>query len=219
MRQGTRAQGASLPHRVVAVSQDALAGHRGATRRPLHGGGQGRGGQGPGPTTAGIPARLDDAGRVPRRLGRRTHPDGPPGRTGGPHSPLRHHLVSGSDPQVQVPPERGADRLLLPAAVRPGLAAVLSGGHRQGAGPSGANDPRRADDRPTGDLAVRDGSEHPAHLPLRAHHQPHRRRARRAPVPPPAGLADGLLPGASGRRFGGAGAGIGEYPQFSHQLR
>src|SRR5262249_7272064 len=57
-----------------------------------------------------------------------------------------------------------------------------------------------------------------ADLSVRAHHQPHRRRTRRAPIPPPAGSADGLLSGAARRRFGGAGARIGEHPQFSHQL-
>ena len=59
---------------------------------------------------------------------------------------------------------------------------------------------------------------HPAHLSVLPHHQPHRRRARRPPVPSPAGPADGLLPGAAGRRFGGAGARAGEHPQFPHQL-
>ena len=49
-------------------------------------------------------------------------------------APVRHHLVSGRDPQVSPSPERGAGRVVLPAAVRAGLAAVLSGGDRQGAG-------------------------------------------------------------------------------------
>ena len=68
------------------------------------------------------------------------------------------------------------------------------------------------------DLGVRDRSGHPADLSVRAHHQPHRRRTRRAPVPPSAGVADGLFPGAARRRLGGAGARTGEHPQFSHQL-
>ena len=50
------------------------------------------------------------------------------------------------------------------------------------------------------------------------HHQPHRRRARRPAVPPPAGAADRLLPGAAGRRFGGARARAGEHPQLPHRL-
>ena len=100
----------------------------------------------------------------------------------------------------------------------PGLAAVLSGGHRQGAGAPGVEHARRAGHRSAGDLDFRDRSGHPADLSVRAHHQPHRRRTRRAPVPPSAGSADGLFPGAAGRRFGGAGARIGEHPQFSHQL-
>ena len=52
-----------------------------------------------------------------------------------------------------------------------------------------------------------------------AHHQPHRRRTRCATVPPSAGVADGLLPGAAGRQFGGAGARTGEHPQFSSPAR
>ena len=68
------------------------------------------------------------------------------------------------------------------------------------------------------DLGVRDHSRHPAHLSVRAHHQPHRRRARRAAVPPSAGAADRLFPGAARRRFGGAGARAGEHPQFPDQL-
>ena len=40
----------------------------------------------------------------------------------------------------------------------------------------------------------------------------------RAAVPPSAGAADGLFPGAARRRFRGAGARTGEHPQFPHQL-
>ena len=58
----------------------------------------------------------------------------------------------------------------------------------------------------------------PAHLSLLAHHQPHRCRTRRAAVPPSAGAADRLFPGAPRRRFGGAGARAGEHPQFPDQL-
>ena len=135
-----------------------------------------------------------------------------------PHAPLRHHLVPRRDPEIPAPARRGAGRLLLPAAVRAGLAAVLPGGDRQGAGASLALHARRAGDRPGRDLAVRDRARHPAHLPVLAHHQPHRRRARRAAVPPSAGAADGLFPGAPRRRFRGARARAGEHPQFPHQL-
>ena len=44
-------------------------------------------------------------------------------------------------------------------------------------------------------------------VPLFAHDEPHRRRAGRSPVPPPAGAADLLFPGAACRRFGGPCAG------------
>ena len=125
----------------------------------------------------------------------------------------------GSDPQISASSRRGADRVVLSAAIRPGLAAILSGGHRQGVGTPGAEYPRRAGHRSAGDLDFRDRSEHPADLSVRAHNQSNRRRTRRSPIPPSAGFADGLLPGAARRRFGGTGARTGEYPQFSHQLR
>ena len=151
-------------------------------------------------------------------LGRRPDPDDPPGRIVRHRPPFRHHLVSRRDPQISPSPERGAGRFILPAAVCAGLAAVLPGGDRQGAGAPLPEHARRAGDRPGGDLDVRDRSGNSADLSVRAHHQPHRRRARRAPVPPSAGVADGLFPGAARRRFRGAGARAGEHPQFSHQL-
>ena len=45
-------------------------------------------------------------------------------------SAIRHHLVSRSDPQISASSRRGVDRVVLSAAIRPGLAAILSGGHR-----------------------------------------------------------------------------------------
>ena len=163
-------------------------------------------------------ARPDDAGRTACALGRRTDLDGPPGRTVGDDPPLRHHLVHGGDPQIPASAERSAGGLVLPANVRFGLAAVLPGGDRQGSGASRPEHAGRADHRPAGDLGFRNCSGNPADLSLRAHHQPHRRRARRAPVSSFAGIADGLFPGAPRRRFGGAGARTGEHPQFSHQF-
>jgi ABC-type bacteriocin/lantibiotic exporter with double-glycine peptidase domain len=49
--------------------------------------------------------------------------------------------------QAMPPVRRGDRRLLLPAAVRAGDAAVLPGGDRQGAHPSRLHHPRRADHR------------------------------------------------------------------------
>ena len=49
-----------------------------------------------------------------------------------------HHLVPRRDAQIPASAGRGAGGLVLPAAVRPGLAAVLPGGDRQGAGASRA---------------------------------------------------------------------------------
>ena len=57
VRQGSRAQGARLPDRLVAACQDAVAGHRGPARWRLPGARQGRRGQGPGAVAAGAAAR------------------------------------------------------------------------------------------------------------------------------------------------------------------
>ena len=81
-------------------------------------------------------ARVDDAGRIRGGLGRRSGPDDAPRRPVRPRAPLRHHLVPRRDPQVPASARRGAGRLVLPAALRAGLAAVLPGRHRQGAGAS-----------------------------------------------------------------------------------
>ena len=124
----------------------------------------------------------------------------------------------GAHPQISPPARRGAGRLVLPAAVCTGLAAVLPGRHRQGAGASQHEHARCAGHRPCRYRGVRERCWDPAHLSVRAHHQPHRRRTRRAPVPPSAGVADRLFPGAARRRFGGAGARTGEHPQFPDQL-
>ena len=218
MRQGPRPEGAGVADRMVAARADSPPRHRVPARWRLHGAGQGLRGQGAGPVAADR-ARPHDARGVRRGLGRRADLDGASGRPGGRRAPLRHHLVPGRDPQVSPAAGRGAGRVVLPAAVRPDLAAVLPGGHRQGAGAPLAQHPRRAGHRPSGDLGVRDRFGHPAHLSVLPHHQPHRRRARRPPVPSPAGPADGLLPGAAGRRFGGAGARAGEHPQLSSPAR
>ena len=113
---------------------------------------------------------------------------------------------------------RGAGRLVLPAAVRPRLAAVLPGRHRQGARPSQPEHARRPGHRPGRHLGVRDGPRHPAHLPFCPHDQPDRRRTRRPAVPPSRGAADRLFPGPARRRFGGARARAREHPQLSHEL-
>ena len=70
-----------------------------------------------------------------------------------------------------------------------------------------------------GNLALRGRARDPAHLPVRPHHQPHRRRARRTAVPPSAGAADRLFPGAASRRLGRARARAREHPQLPDRLR
>ena len=61
--------------------------------------------------------------------------------------------------------------------------------------------------RPRRRRRVRDRARHPAHLPVRPYHQPHRRRAGRAAVPPSHGAADRLFPG---RRVGDSVARVRE---------
>ena len=78
---------------------------------------------------------------------------------------------------------------------------------------------RGADRGACRDLALRIDPERAAHLPLRAHHQPHRRGTRGAPLSPPLGTAACLFPGAARRRFRGAGARARKHPQFLDQLR
>ena len=97
---------------------------------------------------------------------------------------VRHHLVSGRDPQISPAAGRSAGRLVLPAALCAGVAAVLPGRHRQGARASQHEHARRAGDRPGRDRPLRDDSRHPAHLSVLAHDQSHRRRAGRQAVPP-----------------------------------
>ena len=218
MRQGSRAQGESPQDRLVAACQDTVARHRSSARWRIHRGRQGWRRQGFGPVATAAPACFDDTGRTSRGLGRRADPDDTPGRIIRYRPPLRHHLVSGRDPQIPASPQRGTGCVVLSAGVCAGLAAVLPGGDRQGAGASLAEHARRAGHRPGGDLAVRDHFGHPADLSVLAHHQPHRRRTRRAAVPPFARAADGLFPGAPRRRFRGARARAGEHPQFPHQL-
>ncbi len=139
-------------------------------------------------------------------LGRTIDPDDPPRRSVGHYPPLRHRLVSGRDPQISPSARRGAGRIVLPATVRTGFAAVFPGGDRQGAGAPIADHPRCPGSRTGVDLGVRNRTRNPAYLSVFPHHQPDRRRTRRAPVSPFAGFADGLFPGAARRRLGGAGA-------------
>src|SRR5262249_28191144 len=80
-----------------------------------------------GQAAASARAGFEAGGGVARGVGRGVNPDAPRGRIVRDHPPVRHHLVSGSDPQISTSPERGAGRVVLPAAVRPGLAAVLPG--------------------------------------------------------------------------------------------
>ena len=81
-------------------------------------------------------------------LGRPPCADDAARRAGRSVAPLRHHLVSRRHPQIPPSARRGAGRLVLPAAVRAGLAAVLPGRHRQGAGASQPEHARRAGHRP-----------------------------------------------------------------------
>ncbi len=218
MRPGIRAQGTGPPHSLVPAGRHATARHRVPSRWRISAGRKGRARQGPGAGAARAAARPDDARRVRGGLGSPADPDDPPRRIVRPRPPVRHHLVPGGDPQIPLFAERGPARLVLPAAARPGLAAVLPGGDRQGAGAPLARHARCAGARAIDDVGIRDGAGNSPHPSVLAHHQPHRRRARRAPVSPSAGAADGLFPGAARRRFDRAGPRTGEHPQFPHQL-
>jgi hypothetical protein len=96
---------------------------------------------------------------------------------------------------------------------------VLPGGDGQGAGASRADHARRDRHRPAGGDGVRSRALRHPQLCLRPHHQPHRRRTRRAAVPPSAQPAAGLLPGAPRRRHRGARARTGEHPPVPHRQR
>src|SRR4029077_4334788 len=115
-------------------------------------------------------------------------------------------LVSWGDPQISPSPARGPSRVVLPAVAWPDFAVVLPGGHRQGAGAPILEYPRCPGSRTDSRLGFRDRPWDTPNLSVRSHHQPNRRRSRRAPLSPLAGTADGLLPGTPRRRLGGAGA-------------
>ena len=108
--------------------------------------------QGAGAVATGAKAGLDVARGAQCGLGPRPDPDDAPGRTSGSRPPVRRHLVSRRDPEVPASPVRSADRVVLPADVRPGLTAVLPGGDRQSPGTPGSEHPRRVDCRAAGDL-------------------------------------------------------------------
>ena len=120
----------------VVLSRQPAAGDRDAARRQLHGHRQGLRRQGAGAIAAGTAPGADGARRAVRDLGRRADPDGPARRALRPRAALRHHLVHRRDRQIPPAARRGAGRLVLPAALCAGLAAVLPGRDRQGAGAS-----------------------------------------------------------------------------------
>ncbi len=131
MRQGARPQGARGEIELGAPGDDALAGHSGAQGRRLPALGQGRRRQGGGAIPEIAAAGIDDQGRARGGLGWPHRPDDPARQLDGTLAPLRYHMVPGRDSQVSAAAGRGAARLVLPAAVRAGLATLLSGGDRQ----------------------------------------------------------------------------------------
>ena len=163
--------------------------------------------------------RGDGQGRVRGDLGRHPRLRDAPRHPDGFRPAVRHLLVHARDLQVSQPAEPGPARLVLPADLRADLALVLPGGGGQGAGPSRHDDARRAADRPRHRLDLRDRAGRAAHLRLLAHHQPHRRRAGRAPVPPPGRAAARLFRRAPRRRFGRPRARAGERPPVHHRLQ
>ncbi len=144
----------------------------------------------------------------------RTRLHGPSRQSKRPDQPLRHLMVRDRDPQISPPDRRSVSLLVLPAAVRADLAAVLPGRHRQDARASQREHARRPDHRPRRDIGLRDTAGNAADLSVRAHHQSHRCRTRRAAVPASAGAAVRLFPGAAGRRLRRPRPRAGKYPQF-----
>ena len=132
-----------------------LPGIAAAARRRLPDPRQGRRRQASGSAPVVAPTRSNDAGRTRGHLGRRHHPDGAPRDTDRSLPPLRHHLVRRRRPQVSPSSRRGAGRLVLPSDLRPHLAAVLPGGHRQGARASQHEHARRSGHRPCRDDRIR----------------------------------------------------------------
>ena len=91
--------------------------------------------------------------------------------------------------------------LVLPSALCPHLAAVLPGGHRQGARASQPEHARRTDDRAGGNCAIRGHSRHTPHVSVCPYHEPDRCRVGSPPISSHDGAANRLFPGAARRRL------------------
>ena len=202
-----------------AARLDAAARHRGAARWRLPAARQGRRRQGDRPVAAVAAADADDAGRVRGGLGRPARADDAPRR---PRSTCR---AASTSPGSSAPSTNTAT--CSARCWSPRSSCSSSRWSRRCSSRSSSTRcwciaaSSTLDVLVIGlvdDLGLRDHPRHPAHLCVRPHHQPHRRRARRAAVPPSAGAADRLFPGAARRRFGRARARAGEHPQFPHQL-
>ena len=127
-------------------------------------------------------------------------------------------MVSGSDPQISVPFRGGADRLFFPAAVCAGVAAVLSGGDRQGPGQSHTQHTRCARRRLDRHRGFRDGPRNIEDLPVLPCDEQDRCRTGGPLVSAPDRTAHCLFSGSPGRRFGCAGPRAREHPQLPDRL-
>ena len=154
-----------------------------------------------------------------RAVDRRADPDRQPRQPGRRARPIRFLLVHPRPGQVPQAARRGAADLLHAAAVLAGQPAVLSGGDGQGAGAPGPHDPRRAGHGPDRGGHLRERPHGAALLRVQPHHQPHRRGAGGAPVPPPRAAAAGLFPGPARWRLGRPRARAGEHPQLPDRQR
>jgi hypothetical protein len=219
LRQGTGRQVAPYPYQVGPAGPHAAARHRKAARRRLLRAGPGGGGQGADPGPAGIATAGDRPRQVRAGLERRADPADTAGGADRRQPEVRHRLVRPGHRALPRAVHRSAGRVVLSPALRPDLAAVLPGRDRQGAGPSRIDDAQRAGPGAGRHFGVRNGAGHVAHICLLPHHQPHRRDAGRAAVPPPAGPAAVVFPGPPGGRQHSAGARAGDGAQLPDRLR
>lgn len=175
--------GRAIPAR--SARRPAPARHRPGARRRLFRPGPPPGGAHADPAPGGGPDRVERGGTGGGLVGR-THPAHQPDRRSGRHpGALRTRLVPAGGRPLQGTLRRGAGGLLRDPAPRAGVAAVLPGRGRQGAGAQGPDHPRRARARARGGDGLRGGAGLSSHLRLRPHHQPPRRGPGRPGIPPP----------------------------------
>ena len=135
-----------------------------------------------------------------------------------PRAAVQSVLVPRRRTQISPHPRRGPARLLRHPAFRPGDAADLPDGDRQGSHASRIFDARGHGLGPWPDRDLRRAAVGAAHLSLRPYQQSHRRRAGRADIPASGAPAAGLFRGPARRRQRRPRARAGNDPPVHHQL-